>query len=385
MPYIFFSVLAILFLTKFGESDSTKNNLLYVSGFFTALAILTKYIGVTLLLAGLIVIVLKSKSQLKKMIYQILLFSGISSLMNIIWMYRNLIFTSSLSGVDRSESTVGLLANVNRAVGAILDDFFLVPLSHLLFNNYAALAIIATFFILLVVFIKFFTIENNELLEYLRKNYVVFLYIFIYLTTLIMMSSLWRFDAIGTRLTTPIYPFLILVVLSFTHYVHRQLTFFSLKPTLFLMITILCVLFLVFQAANSISFYHGAKDGQGYNSHFWRNNQAIGWVESNVPDNAAVYSDHYAAIQFRLERPSRSLPRSGNDKAINDFFEMLKNEENSFILCYKNARHHSKILTNDEIIEMNQKYDVLVVAEDFPEYTFYKTKANPYLERLNTS
>ena len=378
MPYIFFSVSAILFLTKFGESDNTKNELLCASGFFTALVILTKYIGVTLLLAGLIVIVLKSKSRLKKVVYQILLFGCISFLPIILWVYRNITLTSHLSGGGRAESTIGLLTNVDRTVEAILNDFFVDPLSRWLFNNYVGLAIIAIAFILLMVFAKIHTEKRKVLLEYLRKNYsyIVFLYIFVYLITLIIMRSMWHFDGIGTRLTCPVYPFLILVVISFILYVHRQIKEPSLKPTLFLIITIFCVLFLVLQAGNSIGFYHGAKDGQGYNSPFWRNNQGISWVESNVPDNATVYSDRADAIQFRLKRPSWYLPRAGNDKAINEFFETLKNEENSFIICFKKARR-SYSLSNDEIIEMNQKYDVLVVVADFPESTIYKTKDNP--------
>jgi hypothetical protein len=230
-----------------------------------------------------------------------------------------------------------------------------------------------------MVFAKIHTEKRKVLLEYFRKNYIyiVFLYICIYLITLIIMRSMWHFDAIGTRLTCPVYPFLILVVISFILYVHRQIKEPSLKPTLFLIITIFCVLFLVFQAANSIAFYQGAKDGQSYNSPFWRNNQGIGWIESNVPDNAIVYSDRHEAIQFRLKRPSRSLPLSGNDKAINEFSEKLKNEGNSFIICFKKARR-AYLLSNDEIIEMDQKYDVVVVVADFPESTIYKTKDNPY-------
>lgn len=376
MPYIFFSVLAILFLTKFSESDNTNNKVLYASGFFTSLAILTRYIGVTLLFAGLIVIVLKSKSQLKKMVYWISLFGGISSLPQIIWMYRNLTLTSHLSGYRGGVwggCPMGLLTIVNRAVGTILNDFFLAPLSRLFYDTYIGLAIIVTSFISLVVLAKIYPAKRMVLLEYLRKNHVVFLYIFVYLITLIIIRSLMVRCGINTRYTTPVYPFLILVVISFALFAYKQIKKPSLKPALVLIITIFCVCFFVLQAGNSINFYHDAKDGQGYNSPSWRNNQGIGWIESNVPDNATVYSDFADAIRFRLKRQSRFLPRSENDTAINEFFEKLKNEENSFIICFKKARR-AYLLSNDEIIEMNQKYDVLVVVADFPESTIYKTK-----------
>lgn len=374
MPYIFFSVLTIFFLVNFAKINEAKSKILCVSGFFAALAILTKYIGVTLLLVGLIVILLKSKSQLKKMVYQILLFGSISFLPIIPWVYRNITLASRLSGSSRGESTVGLLTNVNMTVLSILYDFLGGP-PHVYFN-YVGLAIIAALFILLIVFAKIYPAKRKLLLEYFRKNYIyiVSLYIFVYLITLIIMRSMWHFDEIGTRLTCPVYPFLILVVISFILYVHRQKKDL-LRPNLLSVITILCVLFFVIQTSFSMGFYQYAKDGQGYNSPFWRNNQGISWVESNVPDNATVYSDSAGAIQFRLKRPSRYLPRAGNDKAINEFFEKLKNEENSFIICFNKAR--ISLLSNDEIVEMNQKYDVLVVVADFPESTIYKTKDNP--------
>lgn len=375
MIYIFFSVLAIFFLIKFDESkeDRNKNALLCMCGFFTSLTILTKYIGVTLLLVGLIVILLKSKSQLKKMFYQILLFGSISILPIIPWLYRNITFTSHLSGGNRGESAIGLLTNVNMTVLSLLYDFLLGPIPQLYFNlyfSYVGLAIIATSFILLVVFAKIYPGKRTALLGLIKKKYILFLYIFVYLITLIMLRSRWHFDPINTRLISPVYPFLILVVISCIHYVYRQKKTSVRKFVS--VITILCLLFFVIQTS---FFYSYAKYGQGYNCLSWRNDQGIDWIESNVPDNATVYSDYADAIEFRLKRPCRYLPRLGNEKAINEFFERLKNEEISFIIGSKIAR--GSFLSNDEIIETNQKYDVLAVVADFPRCTIYETKDNP--------
>ncbi|MHC1632101.1 MAG: ArnT family glycosyltransferase [Methanotrichaceae archaeon] len=373
MIYIFFSVLSILYITRFVENDNTNIWMLCVGGLFTSLAILTRYIGVTLLLVGLIAIVLKSKSQLRNMICQILLFGSISSLPIVIWIYRNLILTGHMSGGNRWGSHMGLLTNIHTTIITVWRDFIGVSLPE----GIGLLTISLLIIILIAVYIRINHINliSNSSPKYFKKNYVTILYVVIYLGTLILIRSVWHFDNISYRLTCPVYPFLIVMVISTIIYVYKHTTP-ALKQGLFLGIIILGIPFLIIHASTLIVFYQSAQCGQGYNSPFWKNNPGIGWVENNVRDNVTVYSDRPDAIQFRLKRQSRYLPHTGNDIAINKFFMKLKNEKNSYIICFNNRRR-SYLLSNDEIIEMNQKYDALVVVADFPGSTIYKTKDNP--------
>lgn len=388
MLYIFFSVLAILFLKKFAENAS-ESKMLLISGFFITLAILTRYIGVTLLFVGLIVILVNSKSQLKKMVYQILLIGFMPVLLITPWLYRNIILTSNLSGIERAWNNEGttiepvrLLLNLNLTVGIILDDFFRVPLPELLSNKYINLLlnliIIAISIILVVILKKLYSEKRKVLLEYLRKNYVLILYILVYLTTLIIMSAMWRFDKIATRLTSPIYPFLILLAVSFFFYAHKRIIRPSLKSFIFLITIVLFILFPILQTGNSIYFYYQyAKDGQDYNAPFWKNNQGINWAAINVPDDNTIYSDFSDVVEFRLRRSIKSLPRSGDDEAISDFFVKLKNEGNSYIISYNLRNYLRNDLQNDEILNMNKKYNMLDIVENSTEYTIFKTKDDP--------
>ena len=372
MLYTFLSVLVILFLTKFAESNEGKNKTLCVAGLFTALACLTRYIGVTLLLVGLIVIVLKNKSRLKKAASQILLFGSISCLPIIPWLYRNIILTSNLQGFAVVPSEVGLLDNINLTVATILGGYSVGQLSHLYSYAYIGLVpiIVATCFI--VIYVKTHSAEKKVWLRYLGKNYVTISYTLIYLISYIIIRSN-LFHGVSHRDLCPVYPFLTLVVISFIFYAYSRIEKPSLKPTLFSIINISCALFLVFQASISLHYWQDAKNGLGYNAPFWRNSQAIAWVASNVPDDGMVYSSKRDAISFRLKRPARFLPRSGNEREIEEFFEELKNEENSFIICFKKNRR-AGLLSNSEIREINQKYDVLVVVADFPEATIWRVR-----------
>ena len=382
MVYIFFSILAILLLVKFVQSNRGGSKLLCMAGFLAALAILTKYIGVTLLLTGLIVVVIKNKSQLRKMVYQTLLFGSISCLPIIPWLYRNTILASNFSGHGWAPSNQGLLDNVNTTIVTILNDFVFSLLSlwspahqwllsHLHFYGYIGLAsIVAACFILLAVYVKTHSADKKVWQKYLGKNYVVISYIFIYFITIITVRSI-SFAGMDFRSTSPDYPFLILAVLSFVFYAYSQIKKPSLKPALFSVITVLCVLFLAFQVSISLVFYSFAKEGQAYNSAFWRNSQGIAWVASNVPDSAIVYSDFADVIRFRLKRPAAGLPYSENQEEIEEFFETLEKEEDSFIIGFKGAPP-SYLLSNAEITEMNQKYGVLVRVADFPDSTIWR-------------
>ena len=90
-------------------------------------------------------------------------------------------------------------------------------------------------------------------LKYWTRNYVVISYILIYIAAITALRSV-SFGGMGFRSTSPAYPFILLVVLSFVFYAYQQIKWSSLKPVVFSIIAILCVLFLTFQANNSLSF-----------------------------------------------------------------------------------------------------------------------------------
>ena len=125
------------------------------------------------------------------------------------------------------------------------------------------------------------------------------------------------------------------------------------------------------QASGSLSFYQLAKHGQGVNHPCWRNEQGIGWVADNVPENAVVYSDVAEGVGFLIKRPVRYLPHSGSEKEIDEFIEELRNGE-IFIICFKGFQHRPYLLSNSELTEANQKYGILVTIADFPTSTIWQ-------------
>ena len=383
MPFIFFSVMSIFFIEKFIEHPEAKTKIIYASGFI-ALATLTRYIGVTLLFVGFIVVLLKNKSQLKKMAYHTLLIGFIPVFLMTPWLYRNITITSHLSGAERASNYDGtsiiidFFTNLNLTIGVILNDFFQIPLQELFINKFINLSfslIIIIFFIILLIFRKQICPHKDFFSEYLMKNYVLLLYVLVYLITLIIISSFWGFDPISTRLTSPTYPFMILLIFSFVLYAHKQIFRPSLKPFLFLITMILFLLFPILQVGNSIYYYEYTKEGEGYNAPYWKNSEGISWIGRNVPDDKTIYSNCASVVQFRLKRQIIDLPYSEDYEAINNLFIKLKNEESSHIIAFNKRNYDKNDLQNYEIREMNKKYNILVEVENSTEYTIYKTKS----------
>lgn len=388
MLYILLSVLAIMFLTKFARSRESRTATLFLAGFFAALAFLTRYMGITLLFTGLIVIAIKSRSQLRKMACQAFLFGLIPCLLIAPWLYRNIIVTSHLLGANsagQTKATEGLLQNLKTAAETIRMDFFGEqfggPLPRWLPYLFMVVAVVSL--VLLGLYAAKRQPASKVLSGWLSRNHVAILYVFVYLGAVVVARSVRYFDPLTTRLVSPAYPFLILLAVSFLIYASRRIEVPPLRATFLSATAIVIVLFLLLQASSFLGFYVTARYGLGYNDPAWRNGEGIAWVAGNVHDEVVIYSDSADAVGFRLKRPCRYLPYSAHgtgvysgandEKGVGKFFEGLKNQEGAVIICFKQW-HSSGFLSNDEIAQMNQAYGLLILAADFPDSMIWRVR-----------
>ena len=378
MLFILFSALAVLALVKFVKRKESGYKILCLGGFFVALAVLTRFVGVALVLTWLIVIVVKNKSRLKSMIYQSMLFGMIACVPILPWLYRNLTLTGALQGAHWGSSSTSLASNYSDVATAISRDF-LAPMPLFgailsLLDKYILLMAIAyclswTIKIAVIALVQMKSKDKKIWLNYLSERYVVMIYAFIYVLTILTVRTLW-FSGIGTRYMTPSYPFIMLAVLPLLPFFYGKIKNASLKPVVLLAIIFACTVFFSFQAIRSIGFAQSARMGQQFNSIGWQNSQMVTWAEDNIPANAVIYSDIHEPVYLRLRRDVIRLPVAGNDKEVSAFLDEIENKDIVLVLSFDSEIIRPRLLSNQQIEELGE----LVVVAEFPEGKIWQNK-----------
>jgi len=209
--------------------------------------------------------------------------------------------------------------------------------------------------------------------EYLKKNSVIITYMVVYLLSIIVVRHIWQHDTMGTRLTAPIYPYLLLLIISLVYYSYNKIKVPKVKQVIYRAGIAVFAIIMIIQMSSSLLFYISARHGQGYNSPSWRNEQGINWLEDNVAGNAIIYSDVAEGVGFLIKKPVRYLPQSGDEKAIDDIIAQ------SFIICFKGVYHRPYLLSNKELAE----YGVLEIIADYPTSTIWKYNYNCNYSYIN--
>ncbi len=367
MPYIFLSAMAMLCLVRYWKSDLPKIENIMLCGVFTALGMLTRYIGVTVLLVGVLTILLKNRSRIKISIYHITLYGVISSLPIGIWVVRNILLGVPLSGGGRWGSPTSLTENIIFTISTIKRDF--VPFIH---DHIVWVVVgIGIVFLFMVGTVWHRDLIKSTLLRYTKDNIIVLLYVSVYLGVLIIMSTLWHFDRINFRLVSPAYPFIILAGISLTLTVRYHLKAPSHKKCLYGIILLVTVVYIFGQVSADIRFCQYAKEGQGYNAPKWTENSGIRYIEEHAPVGVPIYNNEGYACRFLLrETATPLLPSSVDSSRFADFIARCKNQQ-TYIVYFKYSNRPT--VSIEDLDELNNKYRIIEEVADFPDAKIYQS------------
>lgn len=249
--YMFSSLMAILLVEIFRQKN--KYYILYISGIFITLAMLSRYNGVILFLVCLITLSIMAMP-LKNYWYNVFIFSCISLLPTFIYYFVKtfVIGRNTLSTFVFNNEIIAneLIKNIDLIIRLILRSFLKISLTSE--NGFYLAAIILIFCILL-------SILNNTLYRYIKNNLICILYICVYIISLIILNSVFVFDPMNDRYVSPIYPFIILTSISFIYINFNQIKNPSLKTGTLLAISILLIIFFIIQINSSFGFYQQTK------------------------------------------------------------------------------------------------------------------------------
>jgi hypothetical protein len=281
---------------------------LLLLAFVVALACLTRYIGVVLIITGSLNIIFSRKTKLSIKRKHIYIFAIVTIIPILSFLIRNYILTKTFWGF-RESSNYNILQNIKLTLNTILSWF--IPQRILFYKSIIILVII-----IITILFSWLIIKNRASIKKFCLNKInLFTIIIFYLGFLIITSSLVSYNEIGNRLLSPVFiPITILLVILAS----KSLNLFTKTLpgilriiVLFSVIFIWYVLWFSYYLHFTLPVFSNTMTRElGYNGFFWTNNQTINYLreKAKLDNQYPVYSNEPFALYILANMKSEIIP-----------------------------------------------------------------------------
>jgi len=265
--------------------------------FVTSLAPLIRYIGVTWIAAGAMVLLVAPPQPLKRRLRAAVLFGAFSSGPVLLWWLRNYHLAHNLTGV-RAASMFSLPQNIGFAAGTVVGWFLpkrwqLVP--H--YTGAATLVILLGLLCLCIPGLRRHLVEKRlpQTAAVSKVGLAVLAVVFaIHSAFLIITSTTTAYDIIADRLMVPVYPCFLLLLAGAA--LRRPVKYALLVP-------LLAVSLLKSGKVVCDSAWHG----KGYAAIEWEQSALLRYVTA-LPHRSQIYSNIADVIYLRTGEKTQWLP-----------------------------------------------------------------------------
>lgn len=282
-----FILFVLLFLISLGfYMEKGNKTLLGLLSASVALASLTRYIGVTLILSTVIIVLFLHNQSIKNKLIHLFLFGIVSTLPFSIWAIRNFTLTGTLFGTHAPS-----MSSYYENLYLTLRTFFFWLLPHRITEHRSILMI----FSMIVGYLVGISWGNNwlKLKSLIIHTGPLIIFTTVYTIFLIYSSTTTAIDPIDDRLLSPIYIPVIIIMLSIVQSIvkpfkehHSEKSVNGFLVIIF-SIWLICPLKGIISEAKNI-FNHGA----GYNTILWKDSEVIKYLSQHpLKKNRFVYSN----------------------------------------------------------------------------------------------
>jgi 4-amino-4-deoxy-L-arabinose transferase-like glycosyltransferase len=360
MPYIFLSLLGLYLLMRYFRSRSQW--ILLLSALICGAGAITRYMGVTLILTGVLILALQSWKRPVPRIKQMMLFGVISSIPVCFIFIRNLYYKGHFSGADRGSGTgtfVGIITDMMRVITSDLNPFNI-------FTGYAGLFAVEIFVLSLLTCIAaflLFGVYNSDkknikpvILNFFHEKRIVVTYVLVYVISLLVLEiGMGDIAAIQTRYLLPVYPFLIVLGISFMHGACVRLAIPPWGIISIVVCTVLVISFLSSQAMSSIPIILD-KGGKSYTDPVWYDEpvEEYQWVKQNIPPGAEIFSNNPRAMQLHLSRLVLPLPEHNNMAYAQKL--LVKMPPGQMVVSLKGKKSNADYMDAEEFFSYNRNF-----------------------------
>jgi len=304
-----FSVFVVAFLVSLSRHLERGNvSSLVLASVFAALACLTRYIGVTLIVAGVVAVLVVRRAELRGRWRRALTLALVAGSPLAAWAVRNHLLTGTLFG-ERPSSPYPLYRNLITAINTVLAWHI-----HWKVVWYGWVPFLAFAVVWLVV-----TVSRKRtrprLVDYLRSIGPVGLFVVFYWGSLALASTLTAADEIGDRLMSPLFvPVLVLILVLAGRGADRMSRRLPLMTARRMLLAAI-VLLMIYPATLSAQFVREylERGGYGYNSDLWRGSPTVHYLlTSGLSQSGEVlYSNGPAVAYFLANAHARTIPAVG--------------------------------------------------------------------------
>ncbi len=390
---------------------------LVLSSIFVSLACLDRYTGITLVIAGVLILFFNKNTWKPKSLH-ILLFGFISSAPTAAWLVRNYLVSGTFAGL-RPPATVSFLHNIKLTILTftswvaseklvLLKSVFsknlftgFSTLLPLLLALVSLLALVVMFFFVIVPLLSWFTTQCKEAIhrkktttepqkgffsedrhiyiheakpmsiQWLSGVWSLVIFVTVYIVQMLLSASNVSFDPIGDRYLIPVFVpffFLLFQTLDLAVVSWESKKFIPSKKAI--RTAIICaLLWMILPVYGTITQTSKVMDtgAGGFQTTKWHENSLVQYVKSNEMDGY-LYSNNSAAAYFLTDKLTYSTPKfEGPDMYNLVWFEKAMNESSKgWIIWFGNDKSPT-IYSAEELAPM---YKVKVI-KTFPEGTLY--------------
>ena len=355
--FILFIILALSEMQQFNNSENTRT--IFIAGLFTALACLVRYIGLSLVLTGILLILFNIQIPVYQKIKRVLIFSLISMLTISFWILNNYLHSNTLFGY-RNLSRTSFINNIY-STGNIIAGWFLPANLSL----YLKIIISALLLCIIIIGIIFIFKRGREAFTSTDKMKIAPLIIFIisFVIVLILSSSIIELDPADNRLLSPIYlPLLFLVIFSFD----RIRILFKNKFIHFSILLIFC-LWSIYSISNAASTVRRAylEGAGGHHTVKWMESELIaslkkqnlkGTIFTNEPNAVYILTDNHSISNVSQLMKTNELIKERNPK-----FLVLFNQINPSFIDFLSSEKFNSRYKLDELFSNNEGKIYLII------------------------
>jgi hypothetical protein len=345
--FIFLILLFIVSLHKYLRSQSVFH--LILVALIVAVAFVTRYAGVTLLVTGCFLLLFNSELVAAKKIKHLILFTLTGCSLVIINLVRNNSAAGHITGVR--EKAIRTVSDNFQQIGLTVSDW--LPFLH----GHETMASIIFIVILLsaTCFLVYYLLQQQYFASY--QNIVTCFFV-VYAFFIIIIAGISRFEELTSRLLSPLYIPMLLTGSRWIIPVMQR----SFRAKRIIIALLALVVFAAFQYNHyrlNAEAWEGIKDAgiPGYTEDSWTQSPAVAFVKKNKEQfTQPVYANANDAAYFLTGIHAKALPHKEIEQEKDAFLKQssfylvwFTDGENSDLVDIDFIRQHKKLVAVEEL------------------------------------